>query len=113
MLLKKSLNAWGKAEFEQTLKGEIEQLNHSLLPLQDGLSLSSYVSPTPIKTTILKITDSSEYITIKVGIFYTGIIAGCSCADDPTPLDEQNEYCEIEDKINKKTADADIILLDE
>ena len=52
-------------------------------------------------------------ILVKAGIFYTGIIAGCSCADDPTPLDEQNEYCELELNINKETAETTIVLLEE
>ena len=45
------------------------------------------------------------------GIFYTGVVAGCSCADDPTPVEEQHEYCEVLIEINRATAEAVIRLL--
>lgn len=111
--LEESLQAWGTTHFSITCKTEIQQLDPCLLPLQQGLAQSSYVSDKPITATILKITDDENSIFVKAGIFFTGIIAGCSCADDPTPLDEQNEYCEILFIIDKQTARADIKLLSE
>jgi hypothetical protein len=83
----KSLNAWGNPDFINVLKQEIEQLDGGQLPLQQGV------------------------IRAKVGIFYSGIITGCSCADDPTPAGEQNEYCEVQVDIDKATAEARIALL--
>ena len=82
------------------------------MPLQQGLSFSSYVGKSPIEAVILNITNKEELVTIKAGIFYTGIIAGCSCSDDPSPTDEQNEYCELLFTINKKTENMKIQLLD-
>ena len=99
-------------EFNKALKNEIQDLDPSLLPLQQGLSLSSYVGRTPFSAVILNISEEADYIKIKVGIFYTGIIAGCSCSDDPSPTDEQNEYCELLFSVNKNTADTEIELLD-
>lgn len=113
MRLLKSLNSWGKPDFTSIVKQEIQDIDPGLLPLQQGLSLSSYVSDKPFDVTILRITDKDESITVKAGIFYSGIIAGCSCADDPTPVDEQSEYCEIIFSINKRTADTTASLLDE
>jgi hypothetical protein len=52
-------------------------------------------------------------IRVKAGIFYTGVIAGCSCADDPTPINEQNEYCVVQFDIDRATADASVTLLAE
>ena len=45
--LPKSLGAWGTPGFGDILKQEIEQLDAGLLPLQQGLSLSSYVTERP------------------------------------------------------------------
>ena len=42
---------------------------------------------------LLSASEDAGLLRVKAGIFYTGIIAGCSCADDPTPIDELNEYC--------------------
>ena len=52
---------------------------------------------------VLQSSASAHSIDLKVGIFYTGIIAGCSCADDPSPMDTQNEYCEILLTLDRQT----------
>ena len=111
--LTKSLNAWRTPGFEETLKGEVEQLDADRLPLQQALSTSSHVTDSQRTVTIIRASEDEDLIHIKAGIFYSGIIAGCSCADDPTPIDEQNEYCVVQIDINKQTAEATITLLDE
>lgn len=110
--LNKTLLAFDTADFNKVAKDEITSIDPALLPLQQGLSLSSYVGQTPFNITILNVTDENSAIKIKVGVFYTGIIAGCSCSDDPSPVDEQNEYCELQFKINKPGAETDVLLLD-
>lgn len=87
-------------------------IDPALLPLQQGLSLSSYIGKTPFSVTILNVVDEARTIKVKTGVFYTGIIAGCSCSDDPSPIDEQNEYCELLFSINKNTAETEVFLLD-
>ena len=62
---------------------------------------------------INNVSDAQSVIRVTVGIFYTGIIAGCSCADDPTPVEENTEYCEVQLEIDKKTAETTIALLPE
>lgn len=109
--LTKTLNAWGTAGFEDIFKGEVEQLDVDQLPLQQGLSTSSHVTDSPRTVVIIGTADEEGFIQVKAGIFYSGIIAGCSCADDPTPVDEQNEYCEVQFAINKKTAETTVVLL--
>jgi hypothetical protein len=111
--LSKTLNAWGTPDFESVLKEEIEQLNVKQLPLQQGLSTSSYALDNKVKARIISASESANFIHAKIGIFYTGIIAGCSCADDPTPINENNEYCEVQLEINKITAETTLTLLAE
>jgi len=50
---------------------------------------------------------------VKAGLLYAGIIAGCSCADDPTPIDEVTEYCVVRFDIDKATAETKVTLLSE
>jgi len=109
--LTKSLNAWGTSGFEDVLKGEVEQIPADQLPLQQGLSTSSHVTDSQRTVLVLSVADDEEFIQVTAGILYSGIIAGCSCADDPTPVDEQNEYCEVQIEINKKTAEVTVALL--
>jgi hypothetical protein len=106
-----ALSARGTPGFADILKREIEQLDADLLPLQQGLSASSHVTDSPRQVMILAIAEEAGVIRVRAGIFYSGIIAGCSCADDPTPVDEQNEYCEVQFEINKQTAEAAVTLL--
>ncbi|MBE9541729.1 MAG: hypothetical protein IMF01_05370 [Proteobacteria bacterium] len=109
--LTKSLDAWGMSNFKSVMKAEIEQLNAQCLPLQAGLSQGSYVSDGQFSAMILDVSENAEIIFANAGIFYTSIIAGRNCADDPSPIEEQTEYCEIQFEINKETAEATVKLL--
>lgn len=110
--LSSALNAWGTADFEGVLKRELEQLEADQLPLQRGLSISSHVADTPFRVMVIRVSEDANALRARIGVFYSGIIGGCSCADDPTPVDEQSEYCEVELAINKQTAETTVALLD-
>ena len=110
MKLTKSLQAWQTPAFEKTLRTEIEALDGNLLPLQQGLTQGSHALEDTVTATIIRITDTDDSIQVKAGIFYRSIIAGCSCADDPTPVDELSEYCEVLLEIDKATAETTITL---
>lgn len=113
MQLDKSLRAWGTPDFEAVLKQEIAQLDAGQLHLQQGLSNSSHVTSDPITVMIHRVDGMENVIRIKAGIFYTGVIGGCSCADDPTPISEINEYCEVQLDIDKNTAATAVVLVTE
>lgn len=111
--LNNSLSQWNSPAFEKALKNDLESLTGKELPLQAGLQHSSYALDNNIKTTILRSEEMADELVIKAGIFYSGIIAGCSCSDDPSPTDELTEYCEVKISIDKKTAAAQIVLFNE
>jgi hypothetical protein len=110
--LPKSAAAWGAAAFTDVLKRELGAMGADQLPLQQGMSTGSHAMDRRISVMIISVADDPDHIHVKAGIFYTGIIAGCSCADDPTPVDEQAEYCEVRLEINKATAATAISLLE-
>jgi hypothetical protein len=109
--LPKSLRAWPSPDFRAVFKAELEQLEAGALPLQEGLSLSSHANPDSLEVVILGVTEEAEQVSARVGLFYTGIIAGCSCADDPTPVDEINEHCEVSLRMDKRTGWTSVTLL--
>lgn len=109
----RSLAARQTPDFKATLKAEIEGLDVGLLPLQQGLSRSSHVSADRVGATILRVEEAAGCIRVKAGLFYTGIIAGCSCADDPTPVDDLTEYCEVWFEIDAATGEGQVRLLEE
>lgn len=74
-----ALAAWGTPDFARVLKLEIERLPAAALPLQAGLSASSYVLDRDAITAMA--IDAAAHggsIRAKVGIFYSGIVGGCA-----------------------------------
>lgn len=109
--LDKSLRAYGTENFREIFKQEMLQLDTTLLPLQQGLSIGNYVSNTPITLAIHSVIELESCIRVKAGIFYQGIIGGCSCTDDPTPVSDINEYCEVQLDIDRASAITTVKLL--
>ncbi|MEW8624132.1 MAG: hypothetical protein AB2551_00095 [Candidatus Thiodiazotropha sp.] len=109
ILLPNSRDAWKTHQFNETLKHELERVDSDSLPLQQSLALSSCVSDEPFRVMVIQSHEETRAILVKVGIMYSGIEAGCSCADDPTPIDTQAEYCEVILSIDKNSAEATII----
>jgi hypothetical protein len=109
--LKKSLQAWGTVAFAEVLKRELAQ-QAAELPLQQALARSNYVAETPVTVMVNGKEDAGKKIRVTVGIFYSGVIAGCSCADDPTPDSELTEFCELSLEIDKDTAESTVTLLE-
>lgn len=109
--LSQSLLAWKSPAFDNVLKQEIGQLDAAQLPLQQGLSATSYALDDKFDVMIISVADDPGFIHAKVGIFYSGILSGCNCADDPTPVEPQSEYCEVRVSIDKATAQATVVPL--
>jgi len=109
--LARSRDAWGRSEFEEVLKTEIAALDAGLLPLQQELYHGSYSNGEDLSVMIIAVADQPQAICVNVGIFYTSVIAGCSCADDPTPVDNLPEFCELRFDIDKSTAETAVTLL--
>jgi len=97
--LPNALAAWPSDEFSQILKAEIEKLKPSSLPFAQR----KYIDDDHLKITILTVTDNEQDIQVNIGAFYSEILAGCSCGDDPQ---RENAYCEMRVSIDKSTAEA-------
>ena len=72
------------------------------------MAIGNYVIDSPVTVVINKIGERENQIHVKLGVFFQTVVSGCSCADDPTPTVENNEYCEMSLEINKATAVANI-----
>lgn len=107
-----ALRAWGTPGFEAVLKQELARQAEQL-PLQQGLSTGNYVADGPVTVTVNSVAGLDNAIRVKVGIFYRSVMSGCSCADDPTPVSENAEYCEVQLDIDKTTAVATVALVAE
>jgi hypothetical protein len=58
-----------------------------------------------IETTILCMEQAADQISARIGVFFTEIVGGCNCNDDPL---ETNAYCVLEVVIDRTTGKASI-----
>lgn len=106
--LPEARDAWNSPEFGGVLKRELMRLGTGELPLQQALSATSYALDEAFEVMIVGATDTHGHIHARVGVFFSGLIAGCNCANDPTPVEPQSEYCELMIDIDKATARASV-----
>jgi len=109
----KPLKHWGQPDFERVLQDALERLSGEKLPLQAALSGASHATYGSRQVMILGVSANAETIHARAGIFYSGVVAGCNCADDPTPVDETTEYCEVAVDIDRTTAATEITLIND
>ena len=110
MQLTQSSKAWGSPEFEAVFKRELAAVPIDVLPLQQGMRQGGYVLDEPLTITLLSMNAEAGVIRVNAGIFFSSIIPGCSCADDPTPIESINEYCEVQVVIDRQTGTACAVL---
>ncbi|MBE9516480.1 MAG: glucosamine--fructose-6-phosphate aminotransferase [Proteobacteria bacterium] len=101
--LAKSLRDWNTSAFSQTLKAEVEALKAGVLPLHHAVTQGGNVDDSNISVTVLYAKESEADIEVRAGIFFTEVVGGCSCGDDPFSV---NAYCEMTLKIDKSTAET-------
>jgi hypothetical protein len=111
MRLPESARAWGTPDFPATLKRELAE-HADELPLQQALTGTSAVADEAITVVFLDAQATEARIDAKVGVFFGGILAGCSCADDPTPVEAQTEYCELQLMIDRASGAAEAVLIE-
>lgn len=110
--LPESLAAWNAPDFSDVLRRELERDAIGHLPLQAGLSASSVALEEGCRVMVLRAEEAGPALRVRIGVFYAGLVAGCNCADDPTPVGPQPEYCEVDILIDRATAAARAILAD-
>jgi hypothetical protein len=94
------MRAFEGGDFAQTLKAELlSKVN--VLPLQKAVSQSGIVDAGNVGITVLHFDDLGDCLQVSIGVFFTEIVGGCSCGDEPFPA---NGYCEMELTLDKKTA---------
>ncbi|MCB1869662.1 MAG: hypothetical protein KDI43_14395 [Gammaproteobacteria bacterium] len=111
--LPETLCAWQTPAFKTVFEREVKTLELALLPLAHGMSQGSHIAAAEIGVMLIGATESQSSLEVRAGIFFSSVIAGCSCADDPTPVDENAEYCELLFDIDKSSAFAEVMLVED
>ena len=90
-------------EFSMQLKHAIEALDASLMPLHRCVSQGGQVDASNMAVTVLGVTTVEDEICARIGVFFTEVVGGCSCGDEPF---ESPVYCELGLTINRQSGDA-------
>ncbi len=101
---------WGTPRFDQTLKNEIEALEVACLPLSRGTGSGGRIDGSDLAVTVISARENGLTVQARVGVFFTEIVGGCSCGDEPF---SQPAYCMLQVTIEKQTACAGFELIDE
>jgi len=99
------MHYWETDDFPDALLRDLQGLQPDALLLHKVGDWGGPRDSDSFTITILKITDDRQQVHVRVSVFFTEIIAGCSCGDEPTPI---NGYCELLMSINKSTAETHI-----
>ncbi|MFO8152457.1 hypothetical protein [Thioalkalivibrio sp.] len=106
--LRRSLAAFGTPDFVAVLREELTALGPDALGLQQALTAGSTAVSDDIDVMILRQSETSDGPGVRIGVFFTSVLGGCACADDPTPENEHTEYCELDITIARETGAARI-----
>jgi hypothetical protein len=99
----RTLLADGVEACKTALKSELESLDRGTLPLASGTRQGGLIDDSRISATILEIHDGTDCLQARVGVFFTEIVGGCSCGDEPV---SGPAYCSLSISIDTKTAEA-------
>jgi hypothetical protein len=117
LTLGRSAAAWNSPAFQTTLVEELRALgaHYPALcpPLQAGLTQTSALAEAPLGIQVLSSSTAAGRIRLRLGVFYAGVIAGCSCADHPTSVDTINEHCELLLDLDPATGQARVSRCDD
>ncbi len=97
-------------ELPDVLKAELEAQPPDRLPLQQALARGSHALGAGFSVTVLHVTVQHDLVRARVGVFFEGLVAGCGCADDPTPVQPHPEYCELLLEVDRGTGWARVEL---
>ncbi len=103
-----TLHAWDTPEFEAVFKRELVQ-QAAQLPLQQCVSRGSHATDAPPVVVAVQVQATPQKLRIRTRVMFSSVIAGCSCADDPTPQSEFTECAELLVEIDRGTAQASIV----
>jgi len=79
-------------QFPHAIKQTLENLPAGSLPLEKATTQGGMIDDNKISVGILNYKKDGPIIQVKFSVFFTEIIGGCNCHDDPV---EANAYCEM------------------
>lgn len=101
--LQDCVEAMDAKDFAKRLAQRVQALPAGALPLQIGCRQGGRVDDHDIATTVLGVDQQADQVVARVGVFFTELVGGCNCNDDPV---EVNAYCVLRVSIERATGIA-------
>ncbi|MFN2382298.1 MAG: hypothetical protein ABR561_07095 [Guyparkeria sp.] len=105
MLILPKIARSSRDNMESTFKAEIASVPADELPLDQGMRHASVAtdnaSGEAVGAMVIATEIDEHVLRLRAGLFFTSVIAGCACTDDPTPMNDEPEYCEVEFEIDR------------
>jgi hypothetical protein len=102
-----ALAAWDTPGFPSELKRELES-RAAALPLQQGVAHGGVADGSDLAVSVFGVREDNAAIHAEVGVFFSEVVAGCNCGDDPMDL---HAYCVMRVSIDKASARAAVVVL--
>lgn len=100
------------ADREATFKAEVSALSPDELPLQQGMAHGNVAQGDALSVMVISSRGDATRLRIHAGLFFTSVVAGCACTNDPTPMNDEPEYVEVEFEIDRRDGAARVRLLE-
>ena len=109
-LLPQSLKHWNTPGFAAALKAELASLDDGVLPLQHAATHGGMIDSNKLSISVISTNEIADGLLARVGIFFTEVVGGCSCGDEPF---EANAYCVLDISLDKSTGAAQFVLAED
>ncbi len=61
----------------------LERLPHGTLPLHEACTQGGVVADSGLSFSVLRHAASESHVTLRLGVFFSEVVGGCNCHDDP------------------------------
>jgi len=99
-------------EVEAVFKAELAATSPDELPLQQGMAHGNVAKGDGLTAMVIRTEVEPERYRIRAGLFFSSLVAGCACHNDPTPMADEAEYCEADFVIRRPDGATQASLVD-
>ena len=110
LYLPETMRASQLENFAEIFKAEVQNLHVDDLPIQLATTQGGLVDNDDVKWMVLTLSETDDQVQVRTGVFFSEVVGGCSCGDDPY---RSTGYCEMLVVIDKRNGAAKFQLLQE
>lgn len=95
--LRACLHSTDDQHLKEQLALALAELPAEQLPLQAGCTQGGMIDASELAVSVLDVRRGAGRLSARAGVFFTEVVGGCNCHDDPSP---SNAYCVLDVEID-------------